>query len=296
MAAKAKPKGLGKGLGSLLGDVADITRVTASPVTEEDLKTEQNVKIRLVEPNRDQPRKAFDEESLKELADSIALHGVIQPLIVRKKDEHFEIIAGERRWRAAKLAGLKEIPVIVKDYSEEEIAEISLIENIQRSDLNPIEEAEAYDKLIKGYGLTQEALAERVSKNRAVIANALRLLRLPQDVRALLENGSLSTGHAKAILGAETEELQSEIAKTVVEKGLSVRDTEALVKNAGKQKKSPGTAKKLRNTAEYEKVEKDLKAKLGTKVKIERREDNAGRIIIDFYSLDDIERILKHIQ
>jgi ParB family chromosome partitioning protein len=296
MAAKAKPKGLGKGLGSLLGDVADITRVTASPVTEEDLKTEQNVKIRLVEPNRDQPRKAFDEESLKELADSIALHGVIQPLIVRKKDEHFEIIAGERRWRAAKLAGLKEIPVIVKDYSEEEIAEISLIENIQRSDLNPIEEAEAYDKLIKGYGLTQEALAERVSKNRAVIANALRLLRLPQDVRALLENGSLSTGHAKAILGAETEELQSEIAKTVVEKGLSVRDTEALVKNAGKQKKSPGTAKKLRNTAEYEKVEKELKAKLGTKVKIERREDNAGRIIIDFYSLDDIERILKHIQ
>ncbi|MBQ9911346.1 MAG: ParB/RepB/Spo0J family partition protein [Lachnospiraceae bacterium] len=296
MAAKAKPKGLGKGLGSLLGDVADITRVTASPVTEEDLKTEQNVKIRLVEPNRDQPRKAFDEESLKELADSIALHGVIQPLIVRKKDEHFEIIAGERRWRAAKLAGLKEIPVIVKDYTEEEIAEISLIENIQRSDLNPIEEAEAYDKLIKGYGLTQEALAERVSKNRAVIANALRLLRLPQDVRALLENGSLSTGHAKAILGAETGELQSEIAKTVVEKGLSVRDTEALVKNAGKQKKSSGTAKKLRNTAEYEKVEKDLKAKLATKVKIERREDNAGRIIIDFYSLDDIERILKHIQ
>ncbi len=296
MAAKAKPKGLGKGLGSLLGDVADITRVTASPVTEEDLKTEQTVKLRLVEPNHGQPRKSFDEEGLKELADSIALHGVIQPLIVRKKDEHFEIIAGERRWRAAKLAGLKEIPVIVKDYTEEEIAEISLIENIQRSDLNPIEEAEAYDRLIKGYGLTQEALAERVSKNRAVIANALRLLRLPQDVRALLENGALSTGHAKAILGLESEELQSEIAKTVVEKGLSVRDTEALVKSAGRPKKSPKSAKKLRNTAEYEKVEKDLKEILGTKVKIERREDNAGKIVIDFYTLDDIERILKHIQ
>ncbi|MBP5224083.1 MAG: ParB/RepB/Spo0J family partition protein [Lachnospiraceae bacterium] len=296
MAAKAKPKGLGKGLGSLLGDVADITRVTASPVTEEDLKTEQTVKIRLVEPNREQPRKAFDEESLRELADSIALHGVIQPLIVRKKDEHYEIIAGERRWRAAKLAGLKEIPVIVKDYTEEEIAEISLIENIQRSDLNPIEEAEAYEKLIRGYGLTQEALAERVSKNRTVIANALRLLKLPEDVRTMLEQGILSTGHAKAILGAETETLQSEIAKSVVEKGLSVRDTETLVKNAGKPKKGPKAPKKLRNTAEYEKVEQDLKAKLGTKVSIDRRADNAGRIIIDFYSLDDIERILKHIQ
>ena len=204
-----KAKGLGKGLGSLLGDVADITRVTSSPVTEEDIKTETNVKIRLVEPNRDQPRKDFDEQSLQELADSISLHGIIQPLIVRKKDQHYEIIAGERRWRAAKLAGLKEVPVIIKDYSEEEIAEISLIENIQRSDLNPIEEAKAYEKLINSYGLTQESLAERISKSRTVVTNALRLLRLPEDVQELLEKGIISTGHAKVILGAETAEQQS---------------------------------------------------------------------------------------
>ena len=293
MAAKAK--GLGKGLGSLLGDVADISRVTTSPVTEEDLKSEVNVKIRLVEPNRDQPRKDFNEESLQELADSIALHGIIQPLIVRKKDEHYEIIAGERRWRAAKLAGLKEVPVIIKDYSEREIAEISLIENIQRSDLNPIEEAKAYEKLIEGYGLTQEALAERVSKTRSVITNALRLLKLPADVQEMLEKGEISTGHAKVILGAETAELQSKIAKMTAEQNLSVRETEKLVRDAGKPEKKKTAKKKLRNAAEYEKVEKDLKEKLSTKVKIERKADNAGKIIIDFYSLDDIERILKHI-
>ena len=291
-----KAKGLGKGLGSLLGDVADITRVTSSPVTEEDIKTETNVKIRLVEPNRDQPRKDFDEQSLQELADSISLHGIIQPLIVRKKDQHYEIIAGERRWRAAKLAGLKEVPVIIKDYSEEEIAEISLIENIQRSDLNPIEEAKAYEKLINSYGLTQESLAERISKSRTVVTNALRLLRLPEDVQELLEKGIISTGHAKVILGAETAEQQSWLARQIADMNLSVRETEKLLKAAGKPDKKPTVKKKLRNTAEYEKVEKQLKETLGTKVRIDRSADNAGKIVIDFYSLDDIERILTHIK
>ncbi|MBQ6036445.1 MAG: ParB/RepB/Spo0J family partition protein [Lachnospiraceae bacterium] len=291
-----KAKGLGKGLGSLLGDVADITRVTSSPVTEEDIKTETNVKIRLVEPNRDQPRKDFDEQSLQELADSISLHGIIQPLIVRKKDQHYEIIAGERRWRAAKLAGLKEVPVIIKDYSEEEIAEISLIENIQRSDLNPIEEAKAYEKLINSYGLTQESLAERISKSRTVVTNALRLLRLPEDVQELLEKGIISTGHAKVILGAETAEQQSWLARQIADMNLSVRETEKLLKAAEKPDKKPTVKKKLRTTAEYEKVEKQLKETLGTKVRIDRSADNAGKIVIDFYSLDDIERILTHIK
>ena len=291
-----KAKGLGKGLGSLLGDVADITRVTSSPVTEEDIKAETNVKIRLIEPNRDQPRKDFDEQSLQELADSITLHGIIQPLIVRKIDQHYEIIAGERRWRAAKIAGLKEVPVIIKDYSEEEIAEISLIENIQRTDLNPIEEAKAYEKLINGYGLTQESLAERVSKSRTVVTNALRLLRLPEDVQELLEKGALSTGHAKVILGAETAEQQSWLAKQVADMNLSVRETERLLKAAARPEKKPAAKKKLRNAAEYEKVEKQLKETLGTKVRIDRTADNAGKIVIDFYSLEDIERILTHIQ
>ena len=296
MAGKAK--GLGKGLGSLLGDVADINALTnVSPVTEEDLKAEKTVKIRMIEPNREQPRKEFDEAQLKELSDSIAIHGVIQPLIVVKKDDHYEIIAGERRWRAAKMAGLKEVPVIVKDYTEREIAEISLIENIQRTDLNPIEEAQAYQKLIDDYGLTQEVLAERISKNRTVVTNGLRLLKLPQEVQAMMVEGKLSTGHAKVILGLDSPEKQLRAAETVLAENLSVRETEKLIKGLNDEKKSkPGTeSKKLKNTVAYERVEKELKEKLGTKVVISRKDENAGKIMIDFYSLEDIERIIGHI-
>ncbi len=293
-----KTKGLGKGLGTLFGDVADISKThEIVPITEEDLKNEQTVKLRLVEPNRDQPRKEFDEEALNELADSIRLHGIIQPLIVVKKDAHFQIIAGERRWRAAKIAGLKEVPVIIKDYTEEEIAEISLIENIQRKDLNPIEEAMAFQRLINEYHLTQEALSERISKNRAVIANSMRLLKLPEDVQELLASGKLSAGHAKVILGLDSAADQSEAARNVVENALSVRETEKLVKNFGNQKeKQPKEKENLKNQLEYEQVENLLKEKLKTKVSIKRKSENAGKIEIDYYSLEEIERILSHIK
>ena len=293
-----KSKGLGKGLGTLFGDVADISKThEIVPITEEDLKNEQTVKLRLVEPNRDQPRKEFDEEALNELADSIRLHGIIQPLIVVKKDAHFQIIAGERRWRAAKIAGLKEVPVIIKDYTEEEIAEISLIENIQRKDLNPIEEAMAFQRLINEYHLTQEALSERISKNRAVIANSMRLLKLPEDVQELLVSGKLCAGHAKVSLGLDSAADQSEAAKNVVENALSVRETEKLVKHFGTQQEiHPKENENLKNQLEYEQVENLLKEKLKTKVSIKRKSENAGKIEIDYYSLEEIERILSHIK
>lgn len=288
----AKSKGLGKGLGSLLGDVANLEKQHEN--TGEGGE-ERLVRIRLVEPNRNQPRKVFDEEELRELADSILRYGVIQPLLVREKDGHFEIIAGERRWRAAKLAGLKEVPVIVRDYSEQEAAEISLIENIQRKDLNPIEEAQAYQKLLEDYGMTQEMLSEVLSKSRTVITNAMRLLKLPEQVRDMVGNGSLSTGHAKVLLGLEDEEELKKAAGQVLEKNLSVRETEALVHSIT-EKKPRKVKKELKNKTAYAKVENSLKEKLGTKVTIRRRSDNAGKIEIEFYSLEDIERILEHIR
>ena len=289
----AKTKGLGKGLGSLLGDVANLEKQHDG--AGEASGEEKLVKIRLVEPNRDQPRKEFDEAELQELADSILRYGVIQPLIVQEKDGHYEIIAGERRWRAAKLAGLKEVPVIIRTYSAQEAAEISLIENIQRKDLNPIEEAQAYQKLITEYGLTQEMLSETVSKSRTVITNALRLLKLPDPVRALVADGSLSTGHAKVLLGLEDEGMLKKAAEEVLEKNLSVRETETLVRGMTKAKPVKKT-RVLRNEAAYQEVENRLKERLGTQVSIKRRADNAGRIEIEFYTLEDIERILEHIR
>ena len=285
----AKSKGLGKGLGSLLGDTANLGK------NQEAAGEEQVVKIRLVEPNRNQPRKIFDETELQELADSILRYGVIQPLLVRDIDGHYEIIAGERRWRAAKLAGLKEIPVIVRDYSEQEAAEVSLIENIQRKDLNPIEEAQAYQKLIEEYGMTQEELSETLSKSRTVITNAMRLLKLPEPVRDMVAAGTLSTGHAKVLLGLENEEDLKKAAAEVLDKTLSVRETEALVHSMS-DKKPRKVKKELKNKTAYQKVENNLREKLQTKVSIRRRSDNAGRIEIEFYSLEDIERILEHIK
>jgi len=291
--AAAKTKGLGKGLASLLGEVELTQNTNETKPAEAAVPAEQMVKLRLVEPNRNQPRKDFPEEELRELADSISIHGIITPLIVVKQGEHYMIIAGERRWRAAKLAGLKEVPVIVKDYTDREIAEISLIENLQRSDLNPIEEALAFDRLIHEYELTQEELSERVSKSRTVITNSLRLLRLPEDVRKLLETKQLSAGHAKVLLGLESESQQSEAAKQVVAGGLSVRETEKLVKSFGK----PAAKEKvLANEAEYRKTEELLAEKLKTKVKIARKSEKEGRITIEYSSVEDLERILSHIR
>lgn len=289
-----KNKGLGKGLGSLLGEMADIGVRTKENPKEEAKTAETLVKTRLVEPNREQPRKAFDDAELQELAESIRVHGVIQPLIVTKDGEHFRIVAGERRWRAAKIAGLKEIPVIIREYSEQTMQEVALIENIQRKDLNPIEEAEAFQKLIEDYALTQEELAERVSKSRTAITNAVRLLKLPKKVREMLQAGTLSVGHAKVLLGLSEEKDQNALAERVLAENLSVRETEKAVKaiNRGPRKeKAP-----LRNSVAYEETEDNLQKILGTKVVIKRKSDNAGRIEIDFYSLEDIERILKHIK
>ena len=255
------------------------------------------VKIRLVEPNRNQPRKDFEEESLQELADSIRVHGVIQPLIVTKRKEHYLIVAGERRWRAAKIAGLREIPVIVKEYTDKEIDEISLIENIQRRDLNPVEEAAAFQRLIGEYGLTQEELSERVSKSRTAITNSLRLLKLPEEVQEYLKNGTLSIGHAKVILGLETPENQKEAARIIVEGNLSVRETEKLVKEFGKEKpvhKKPEES--LQNKLAYEEAENRLKEILKTQVRINRKNTNKGKIEVEYSSLDELERILTHIR
>lgn len=292
-----KSKGLGKGLGSLLGDVMDLNNIKEVPsITEDELKNEQMVKTRLIEPNRNQPRKDFNEEALQELADSIRTYGVIQPLIVTKRDDHYQIIAGERRWRAAKLAGLREIPVIVKEYTDEEIDEISLIENIQREDLNPVEEAAAYERLLKEYGLTQEELSERVSKSRTAITNSLRLLRLPEAVQEMLRDGKISTGHAKVLLSLDSSEKQEAAARTVVDEGLSVRDTEKLVKNFDKAAPAPKKPKDLKSQLAYQEAEDQLKALLKSQVRIRRKKENTGRIEIEYYSLEELERIMSHIR
>ena len=289
----AKNKGLGRGLGALLGEeaVARPTEEAKEPSGKEAL-----VKTRLVEPNRNQPRKDFSDEELNELAESIRIHGVIQPLIVVRKGDHYEIVAGERRWRAAKMAGLKEIPVLIREYTEENAAEIALIENIQRKDLNPIEEAEAYKKLIDDYHLTQEALSERLSKSRTNITNALRLLKLPAEIRDMLKRGEISTGHAKVLLGLPDEQKQIEIARRVTETNASVRDTETLVERAKKPEKPKKVAKELPNEVAYREAEDDLTKTLGTKVSIHRSGVNKGKIEIEFYSLEDFERISSHIR
>ena len=244
------------------------------------------MKISDIEPNREQPRKNFDKEALQELADSIKQFGIIQPIVVQKKDDYYEIIAGERRWRAAKLAKLKEVPVIIKEYSDREVMEIALIENIQRKDLNPIEEALAYKSL------KQEELANRVSKSRTAIANSMRLLKLTDSVQNMLINDEISMGHARALLTLEQEDLQIEAAKTIVSKGLSVRDTEKLVKSIlnPKQVKLPIPSAEA---AIYDAIANKLREKMGTKVSINHKKNGKGKIEIEYYSQEELERLLE---
>ncbi|NLY17995.1 MAG: ParB/RepB/Spo0J family partition protein [Clostridiaceae bacterium] len=271
-------KGLGKGLGALL-DSENILKET-SAVSE--------IKINEIEPNRDQPRKQFDQEKLENLADSIRQHGVVQPIIVKKNESGYSIIAGERRWRAAKIAGLKTIPAIVKDLTTREIMEIALIENLQREDLNPLEEAEAYKKLIDEHGLTQEAISKIVGKSRAAIANSIRLLSLSETVKEMLVNELLSPGHARTLITIEDEEKQNRLAKTIVEKNLNVRETEKLIKNQAAQKKKKKTPEKDANIID---IEEKLKSILGTKVDLQHY-SNKGRIVIEYYSNDEFDRII----
>lgn len=290
----AKRNGLGKGLDSLIGGSLNLAVSNKEEQNQTEQKANEMVKLRLIEPNRNQPRKQFDEDSLMELAESIKLYGVIQPIIVCKKDSHYEIIAGERRWRAAKMAGLKEVPVIIKDYTEKEIAEISLVENLQRDDLNPIEEAKAYERLIKEYQLKQEEVAERVAKSRTVITNSLRLLKLSDKVQTMLMEGLITVGHAKVLLGISSKEQQEEIAEHIIDEKLSVRELEAYVKSISNPKKKQSVSKKpLGNIELYHTLEERMKECIGTKVHINRKEENRGRIEIDYYSSDDLERIIE---
>lgn len=255
------------------------------------------IPINEIEPNREQPRKNFDEDSLQELSDSIKTYGVIEPLIVLKKDDYYELIAGERRWRAAKLAGIKELPVIIKDYTGKEAMEISLIENIQRQNLNPIEEANAYRRLMDEYQLRQDELAERVSKSRAAIANSMRLLKLDQRVQDMVVSGMISSGHARALLAIEDPSLQYTTAQQVFDERLSVRDVEKLVKKLltrpAEPKPSP-ISEALKVI--YENMEEQMKTSLGTKVTIASRTPEKGKIEIEYYSKDELERIFDVIR
>lgn len=250
------------------------------------------VKMSMIEPNKEQPRRYFNEDALQELSDSIKQFGVIQPLILQKRNKYYEIIAGERRWRAAKMAGLKEIPAIVKDYSEKEIVEIALIENIQRENLNPIEEAAAYQRLIQEYNLKQDELAERVAKSRVTITNSMRLLKLDERVQNMLIEDMLTSGHARALLSIEDNELQYQVANQVFDNSLSVRETEKLVKKVINSSKDEEEHIEDPNIeALYKEMEENIKNIMGTKVMIKRKANNRGKIEIEYYNEEELERL-----
>lgn len=289
-----KKNGLGKGLDSLITDKVNKPQVAGSAKKESESDATM-MDINKVEPNREQPRKKFDEDALLELSESIKQFGILQPLLVQKRDNYYEIIAGERRWRAAKLAKLKEVPVIVKQLTEQEIMEISLIENIQREDLNPIEEALAYKRLLNEFNLKQDEVAERVSKSRTAVTNSMRLLKLDDRVQQMVIDEMLTTGHARAILGIEDADKQYEVAQKIFDEKLSVRDTEKLVKNLQNEKDSPKQDKQKINPkleAIYKDLEEQMKVILGTKVAINPKDDKRGKLEIEYYSQDELDRII----
>ena len=314
-----RKNGLGRGLDAFFPDRTSVVKEPARKTITKTVKTEKKsdvaekqtnptvakkqtadsktgamiVKISSVEPNMDQPRKQFDEDALMELSESIKQYGVLHPLLVSDKKDYYEIIAGERRWRAAKLAGLTEIPVIVKEFSEQELVEISLIENIQREDLNPVEEAMAYKRLIDEFHLKQDEIAERVGKSRTAVTNAMRLLKLSEKVQQMLIDEMITAGHARAIRSITDKEKQESIAMKVFDEKLSVRETEALVK---RMLEPPKTAKKSKfSSAEdaiYESLEEKMKSIMGTRVQIHRKKNDKGKIEIEYYSKDELERII----
>lgn len=298
----AVKKGLGKGLDSLIpaapkSDASSKQKAvekTEAPSVE---KLETMVKISLVEPNREQPRKAFEEDALLELADSIKQFGILQPILVQKRNDYYEIIAGERRWRAAKIAGLKEIPVIIKDFTDLEIVEISLIENIQREDLNPIEEALAYKRLLDEFHLKQDQIAEKVSKSRTAITNSMRLLKLDERVQEMLISEMLTTGHVRALLAIEDKEKQYQLASFVFDHKLSVRETEKMVKKETEEAKiKPVKKADIATAAIYESLEESMKTVFGTKVSIHKKSKHKGQIEIEYYSEQELERIIDLIR
>lgn len=298
-----KRGGLGKGLDSLIPDhkpkantskektsgQASVKEKATMPVLGE-----QKVKITKVEPNRAQPRKNFDEDSLIELADSIRQFGVLQPLLVQKKGDYYEIIAGERRWRAAKMAGLKEVPVIVREYSHQEMVEIALIENIQRENLNPIEEAQAFKRLLEEFQLKQDEVAERVSKSRTAVTNSMRLLKLDEKVQQMIIDDMISTGHARTLLAIEDKEQQYILANKIFDEKLSVRDTEKLVK-ALKTPKKEKPKKDNSNDFIYRNLEEKMRTVIGTKVSVNQKSKGKGKIEIEYYSDEELEHIFEMI-
>lgn len=299
----APKRGLGRGLSNLIptdDTTEDVspkaskqTKAGAVTKTEVVKKVEQTLNINRIEPNKNQPRKEFNEDALQELADSIKQFGVIEPLVVVKRKGYYELIAGERRWRAARLAGLKEVPVVIKDYDDQQIVEIALIENIQREDLNPIEEAHAYERLIQEFNLTQDEVAERVSKSRTTVTNALRLLRLTEKVQQMLIDDMLSTGHVRALITITEPQLQYETAMYIFDKKLSVRETESYVKKLLNKKPKEKTSEKEDPELSflYKAIENRLKESLGTKTTIKAKTKDSGKIEIEYYSQEDLERI-----
>jgi len=302
-------KGLGKGLGAIFGeDVVKENKEETEKKAKAEAKSAEEMdekgrilmlKLDLVQPNKEQPRKTFDEEKINELAESIKNYGVLQPLLVQKNDSFYEIIAGERRWRAAKAAGLKEVPAVLKEYSKQEAMEISLIENVQRADLNPIEEALGYRQLIDEFGLTQEEIAVRVAKSRTAITNTMRLLKLDEQIQNMLVQGVITSGHARALLSLEDTQMQLKAAKEILDKKLSVRETERLVKRL--QKEASGEKKEEKKKDEtlaliYQDLEDRMKSVMGTKVSIHNKDKNKGRIEIEYYSEAELERIVEMIE
>ena len=286
-------RGLGKGLDALIPSTIEIkNEKNSNNNSNHGEEFEKTVKITMVEPNREQPRKNFDEDSLLELAESIKQFGLLQPILVQDRKTYFEIVAGERRWRAAKMAGLKEVPVIIRNLTEQEIVEISLIENIQRENLNPIEEAMAYKRLLTEFSLKQDEVAERVSKSRTAVTNSMRLLKLCDEVQQMIIDDMITTGHARALISIEDKEQQYMIAQKIFDEKLSVRDVEKLVKDLNK----PVKAKKKINKDKsleiiYQDIEEKLKQSLGTKVAIVSKGEGTGKIEIEFYNNDDLEKI-----
>ena len=294
-----KSKGLGRGLDTLIPEKKSIkssqkSETSKSAEKQEPQNGELMMKINMVEPNRDQPRKNFEEDALLELADSIKQMGVLQPLLVRKRNDYYEIIAGERRWRAAKIAGLKEVPVIIKDYTEQEIVEIGLIENIQRENLNPIEEAMAYKKLLEEFHLKQDEVAERVSKSRTAVTNSMRLLKLNEKVQQMIIDDMITTGHARALLAIDDQEQQYILANKIFDEKLSVRETEKLIKDI-KNPQKPKIKKPVENAFLYEDLANKMKEVMGTKVNISTKGNGKGKIEIEYYSDKELERMFDMI-
>ncbi|NMB44031.1 MAG: ParB/RepB/Spo0J family partition protein [Clostridiales bacterium] len=294
----ASSRGLGKGLKELGGGLnstipqnPDIKKKTEK---NKDVSRETLVDIDSIEPNKEQPRETFNEKSIKELSDSIRQYGIIQPLILKRNGKIYNIIAGERRWRAAKIAGLKEVPAIIKEYSEEETLAIALIENIQREDLNPIEEARAFQNLIKEYKLTQDKLAEKLSKSRTSITNSLRLLKLDDRVQSLIIEGKISTGHGRTLITINDKNLQSKIATKIHEEDLSVREVEELVKSLKDKENTDKEKKKEKDDSFiYVELENKLESIVGSKVRIKKKANNKGKIEIEYYSTEDLERLIE---